>query len=229
MKTQLIKSLFISLLLSGVGATAQASTTPLSEMTAAEIISLVPVSAQNVKNDAAQNLNSSTLNVSGEDLLTKAYGKISSVNSREGAIAETEDLIKLVPSEEEDILWLDSSAGYNVEYKGMTPDVSALVRLENDSISDYGFFFLFPYSDLQKNDANNEQKEFSLAMLQDFEKLGADMGANAYTSDLFEVNGDYSHNYLAMRLIDDTEGERYILFLSVEPNAITDADKVAVD
>ncbi|MDE6296507.1 MAG: hypothetical protein K2L89_01560 [Muribaculaceae bacterium] len=228
MKTQLIKSLLTSFLFVGSLVSVNAASTPLSEMTASEIISLVPVSSQSVKAVPSAK-NGEAISLSGEDLLTKAYGTVSATNSKAGVIAETEDLMKMTPSEEESYLWLDSAEGYNVEYNGMSPDVSALVRLENDSISDYGFFFLFPYDEIKKGNVNEAQRRFSLAMLEDFEKIGADMGANAYTSDLFEVNGDYSNNYLAMRLIDDPDGERYILFLSVEPNALSEADSVVAE
>lgn len=231
MNASTLKTAVISIALLGGASFATASgSVSLSEMTSAEIISLLPeasssISRQDNSEEAAKNI----ITLSGRDLITKAYGMIPAVNSREATIDLSEIVMNLTPSEEEENLWLDSSDGYSISYNGMTPDVSALVRLQNDSISDYGFFFLFPYSQEEKQCATAEQVDFSKTMLQEFQDLGLDMGANPYTKDLFEVNGDYTDNFIALRLIDDSEGERYILMLSVEPNAISDADRIAVD
>ncbi|MDE6410572.1 MAG: hypothetical protein K2K81_10090 [Muribaculaceae bacterium] len=230
MNASFLKSAIFSLALLG-GATFMnaAGTTSLSEMTSAEIISILPetssVASQAVNADA----NVEAMQVSGHDLITKAYGMIPAVNSRRGTIELSEEVMNITPTAEENNLWLDSTDGYAINYNGMTPDVSALVRLENDSISDYGFFFLFPYSDIDKKYATADQADFSKTMLQEFEDMGLDLGANPYTNDLFEVTGDYTDNFVAMRLIDDPEGERYILMLSVEPNAFGENDSLVVD
>ncbi|MDE6718132.1 MAG: hypothetical protein K2J70_08070 [Muribaculaceae bacterium] len=217
MNASTVKSALLSLALLGGALTMNATgSVSLSEMTAADIISMIPSAGCSRENSGKE---AEAIQVSGHDLLTKAYGTIEAVNSSAGTIDLSETVMNMTPVREENCLWLDSADGYNIEYNGMTPDVSALVRLENDSISDYGFFFLFPYSE------SLDQRDFSLSLLEDFEKMGIDLGANAYTSDLFEVSGDYIDNYMAMRLIDDSEGERLILLLSVEPNAITAADR----
>lgn len=229
MNASTIKTAVISFALLGGASFATAVGSPsLSEMTSAEIISLLPEASSSI---AAQSSSDSkdAIRVSGHDLITKAYGMIPAVNSREATIDLSEAVMNLTPSEEEENLWLDTSDGYSISYNGMTPDVSALVRLQNDSISDYGFFFLFPYSKEDKQCATAEQVDFSKTMLQEFQDLGLDLGANPYTQDLFEVNGDYTDNFIALRLIDDSEGERYILMLSVEPNAMSEADRIAVD
>ena len=231
MNASTIKSAVFTIALIGGASFVNAAGTPsLSEMTAAEIISLLPeASSAIVKSESAPSQAKEAINLSGEDLITKAYGMLPAVNSKEATIDLSETVMNLTPSEEQNNLWLDSSDGFSISYNGMKPDVSALVRLDNDSISDYGFFFLFPYSDSDKRCATAEQVDFSKTMLQEFEDLGLDLGANPYTADLFEVNGDYTDNFVALRLIDDSEGERYILMLSVEPNAISEADRVAVD
>ncbi|MDE7441257.1 MAG: hypothetical protein K2M69_03720 [Muribaculaceae bacterium] len=229
MNASTLKTAVISFALLGGASFATAAGSPsLSEMTSAEIISLLPEASSSI---AAQSSSDSkdAIRVSGHDLITKAYGMIPAVNSREATIDLSEAVMNLTPSEEEENLWLDTSDGYSISYNGMTPDVSALVRLQNDSISDYGFFFLFPYSKEDKQCATAEQVDFSKTMLQEFQDLGLDLGANPYTQDLFEVNGDYTDNFIALRLIDDSEGERYILMLSVEPNAMSEADRIAVD
>lgn len=201
----------------------------LSEMTAAEIISLLPESSVSVSNDNTDSNSGKTLQLSGRDLITKAYGMIPAVNDRKGTMELSESVINMTPVAEDNNLWLDSTEGYAIDYYGMTPEVSALVRLENDSINDYGFFFLFPYSKIDKKSATENQVDFSKTMLQEFEDLGLDLGANPYTADLFEVSGDYTDNYVDVRLIDDQEGERYILMLSVEPNAVSEADRLIAD
>ncbi|MDE7413154.1 MAG: hypothetical protein K2N05_05110 [Muribaculaceae bacterium] len=226
MSTTILKSVLFSVSLLGAASLTAGNSPSLSEMTSAEIISMIPESVSVISSNADSNSNA--IVVSGEDLLTKAYGALPAVNSFEETMNLAEDVLNMTPTREDGYLWLDSADGYNINYKGMTPDVSALVRLENDSISDYGFFFLFPYSEISKGDLDSKTR-FSSMMLEDFENIGVDMGANSYTSDLFEVNGDYSDNFMAMRLIDDKEGERYILLLSVEPNAITPADKVLAE
>lgn len=228
MNASTIKTAVISIALLGGASFATASGSPLlSEMTSAEIISLLPEASSSIA--SSSNETKDTIRLSGHDLITKAYGMIPAVNSREATIDLSETVMNLTPSEEENNLWLDSADGYAISYNGMSPDVSALVRLQNDSISDYGFFFLFPYSAAEKGCATAEQVDFSKTMLQEFQDLGLDLGANPYTKDLFELNGDYTDNYIALRLIDDSEGERYILMLSVEPNALSEADRIAVD
>lgn len=230
MNASFLKSAVLSVALLGGATFMNASlNTSLSEMTAAEIISILPettvASAQTLNRDS----NSEAMQVSGRDLITKAYGMIPAVNSRQSTIELSEEMMNVTPTAEDNNLWLDSTDGYAINYNGMTPDVSALVRLENDSISDYGFFFLFPYSEVDKKYATADQVDFSKTMLQEFEDMGLDLGANPYTSDLFEVTGDYTDNFVAMRLIDDKEGERYILMLSVEPNAMSEIDNLVVD
>ncbi|MDE5791717.1 MAG: hypothetical protein K2H96_10880 [Muribaculaceae bacterium] len=230
MNASFLKSAVLSVALLGGATFMNASVnTSLSEMTAAEIISILPettvASAQTLNRDS----NSEAMQVSGRDLITKAYGMIPAVNSRQSTIELSEEMMNVTPTAEDNNLWLDSTDGYAINYNGMTPDVSALVRLENDSISDYGFFFLFPYSEVDKKYATADQVDFSKTMLQEFEDMGLDLGANPYTSDLFEVTGDYTDNFVAMRLIDDKEGERYILMLSVEPNAMSEIDNLVVD
>ena len=230
MNASFLKSAVLSVALLGGATFMNASVnTSLSEMTAAEIISILPettvASAQTLNRDS----NSEAMQFSGRDLITKAYGMIPAVNSRQSTIELSEEMMNVTPTVEDNNLWLDSTDGYAINYNGMTPDVSALVRLENDSISDYGFFFLFPYSEVDKKYATADQVDFSKTMLQEFEDMGLDLGANPYTSDLFEVTGDYTDNFVAMRLIDDKEGERYILMLSVEPNAMSEIDNLVVD
>lgn len=230
MNASFLKSAVLSVALLGGATFMNASVnTSLSEMTAAEIISILPETTPGSAQTLNRDSNSEAMQVSGRDLITKAYGMIPAVNSRQSTIELSEEMMNVTPTAEDNNLWLDSTDGYAINYNGMTPDVSALVRLENDSISDYGFFFLFPYSEVDKKYATADQVDFSKTMLQEFEDMGLDLGANPYTSDLFEVTGDYTDNFVAMRLIDDKEGERYILMLSVEPNAMSEIDNLVVD
>ena len=231
MKASTIKSAVLTIaLIGGASIMNAAGSTSLSEMTSAEIISLLPeASSAIVNSESTVSDTKDAITLSGEDLITKAYGMLPAVNSKEATIGLSETMMNLTPSEEQNNLWLDSSDGFSISYNGMTPDVSALVRLDNDSISDYGFFFLFPYSDVEKKYATLDQSDFSKTMLQEFEDMGLDLGANPYTEDMFEVTGYYTDNFVAMRLIDDQDGERYILMLSVEPNAISEADRATVD
>lgn len=221
--------LAMTALIGGVLST-NAAGNSLSEMSAAEIISILPVGigtgAEDIGSESGRRI---VIPVTGEDLVSKAYGAISASNSKDQAIRDSEAVINMTPTEEDNYLWLDSNDGYRLDYNGMSPSVSAMIRLENDSIKDYGFFFLFPYSEGGKRCVTSDQCQFSTTMLQEFEDMGLNLGANPYTSDLFEVNGNYTDNYVAVRLIDDAEGERYILMLSVEPVAISTSDLVAAE
>ncbi len=226
MNASFLKTAVFSIaLIDGASSMSATTGTALSEMTSSEIISMIPVASPAATRDIhEEGAKGGYISLTGEDLITKAYGTIPAINSKEKTINLSETLMSMTPAEEDNALWLDSADGYCIDYNGMTPDVSALVRIENDSISDYGFFFLFPYSEVAKKYVTTDQVDFSKTMLQEFEDLGLDLGANPYTSDLFEVSGEYTNNVVGMRLIDDTEGERYILMLSVEPNGLTEAD-----
>lgn len=169
------------------------------------------------------------IELTAEDLVTKAYGVLDTDMSQSQAI-EFFDVMNLVPSEDNSRLWLDSIDGYVISYYGMTPMVSACARFTEESISDYSFFFLFPYvSNTDKETANSNQCEFCTTLLQELHDMGADMKANASSDLLFDTTGYYGYSNLNISLIDegltDNSGQ-YIVILEVEPNSFSPADNL---
>lgn len=173
------------------------------------------------------------IEVTAEDLVTKAYGVIDADLSQE-QVAECMEMMHLNATVEEENLWLDSADGYRVSYYGMTPEVSAYAKFENQEISGYSFFFMFPYdSSANKMSANDSQCEFCSTLLQELFDMGADMRADDSSESLFNAAGNYGDSNLNVSLIDngiaDNAGQ-YILILEVEPNAFTAADELpAID
>ncbi len=169
------------------------------------------------------------IKLTAEDLVTKPYGVLDADMSQSQAI-EFFDMMNLVPAEDNSRLWLDSADGYVVSYYGMTPMVSAYARFTGDSISDYSFFFLFPYaSETDKGNANHNQCEFCATLLQELHDMGADMKADASSDSLFDTTGYYGYSNLNISLIDEGltgNSGQYIVILEVEPNAFSPADNM---
>ena len=105
----------------------------------------------------------------------------------------------------------------------MTPDVSARAAYgDDDHITDYGFFFLFPYDGGGRDQANAEQAQFSGTLLQEMLDMGLAMDVDPLSDALFEVSGDYQQDLVDVRLVeehntDDGSG-RFILILTVNPD-----------
>ncbi|MCM1369523.1 MAG: hypothetical protein NC204_04030 [Candidatus Amulumruptor caecigallinarius] len=162
------------------------------------------------------------------DMMTKVYGVVDASGSKEECLSETGRLLNVVPTEDDDGLWLENADGYIVNYCGQQPDVMAMARYDDKAAVDFCFFFLFPYDDLSKEKANLLQSRFSGCLLQEIADLGVEAGENIYSQDLYEVIGNYLGNNVNVRLLDDRTGEngdgRYILMLSVEPGV---SDRVA--
>lgn len=158
------------------------------------------------------------------DMVTKVYGIIDPGLSKSECVSRTRKLLSLTPGEEEGVLWLDSDQGYRINYYGMLPETSAMARYGHTGIADYGYFFLFPYSNGGKAQTIRQQADFCGTLLQEMHDNGLPMDLNTATSDLFEAVGDYHGSLVDVRLLDEPgEGGagRFILILSVEPNAFT--------
>lgn len=171
--------------------------------------------------------------MTAEDLVTKVYGVVDNDLSQEQVI-ECIDMLHLSPSIDDSRLWLDSTEGYRVTYCGMTPEVSAYATFEENAVSNYSFFFMFPYnSSINKESANGSQCEFCSTLLHELSALGADMRADDSSDVLFSAAGSYGTSNLNVSLVDDDIADnsgQYILILEVEPNAFTAADELpAID
>lgn len=163
------------------------------------------------------------------DMVGKVYGVVNPDCSKKDCVAESRRVLRLTPEEDEGVLWLEADNGYRINYYGLVPDVSAMARFENgeENVSDFGYFFIFPYEGHAKADGVREQTDFCSSLLQEMRDIGLPMDLNTATDDLFEAVGDYNGSLVDVRLLDDrhVDGDgRFILILSVEPKAFTAAD-----
>lgn len=211
--------------------TAEVSTLPLSAMTSEEVIDLLASMPALAGPGAMREM---PLLLTADDMLTKVYGVIDSGLDKEGVIKASETILDMSPTDDRACLWLDPSDGYGICYSGMQPDVSAMARFDRDSISDFGFFFLFPYQKADKHKTIEKQVLFCGSLLQEMHDMGAELGNDDSTDGLFDVSGDYNGNFVAVRLIDDPGADpqdpegRYIMILSVEPRGFTESDRSEV-
>ena len=194
-------------------------------ITSVLILFAASASAQTVK------ISSIPVDVTAEDFVTKVYALFSPDHSKHELCEDCENMLRLMPSEDNMGLWLDSADGYQLNYYGQTiPSVSAMANVENDSVTNFGFFFLFPYNDATRDEMNRQQSLFCGSLLQEMQDIGAVMGVDASTDALFEASGDYNGNFVAFRLLEEETGAntgRYVLYLSVEPHAFTTSDTLA--
>ncbi len=173
---------------------------------------------------------SSAVIVTAADLVSKVYGVLDLPQT----VAETkkgvEKCMKMEPDADETGLWLDTDSGYKLSYSGMTPEVAAVAQFEDDdTISQFGYFFFFPYNSADRDDANRAQCAFCSSLLQEMNDMGVVSGTTEDNDDsLFEVVGAYEGNMVNMMLKEQTangrDGGRFLLILSVTPNAYTEAD-----
>lgn len=177
--------------------------------------------------------------VTAKDLVTKVFGVADHRLSSEDLKSATNKSLSINPVEDEGNLWLDPTDGYAVSYYGMVPQVSAVAMYGDnaDELSNFSYFFLFPYSNGSRDNANYEQCAFCTSLLQEMEDMGMDMGCPTYTDALFEAIGNYGENLVNLRLVEQqsdssyvvdpdyaaSEG-KYVLVLSIEPGAYTQAD-----
>lgn len=169
--------------------------------------------------------------VTAEDFITKVYGVLTPDRTKGELCQDCANILSLIPAEDNMGLWLDSADGYQLNYYGQKiPDVSAMATIENDSITNFGFFFLFPYEDTNKEATNQRQCLFCGSLLQEMQDIGVIMGVNTEADALFEATGDYKGNFVDVRLMDESTGEntgRYVLCLMVEPGTPNPADSMA--
>lgn len=171
------------------------------------------------------------VNVTAADFVTKVYGIFSPDKSKDELCEDCETVLNLLPSEDNMGLWLDSADGFHLNYYGQTiPSMSAMAAVEKDSVTNFGFFFLFPYNDLNREEINRQQALFCGSLLQEMQDIGAIIGVDTSADALFEACGDYNGNFVNVRLLDEQMGNsegRYVLYLSVEPHAFNEADNLA--
>lgn len=198
-----------------------------SEMGETQLLAVLAAAEANKANVCSS---SGVVSVTAPDMVKKIYGIVDPEVDKKTLMAETGRTLGIMPVEDSMGIWMESSDGYGLNYYGMCPEVTAVARYENDNVSDFGYFFLFPYERGDKKSANARQSEFCGSLLQEMEDTGMNMWADAATSQLFEAMGEYGGSFVDVKLIDEPgEGAagRYILILSVEPQGFTAMDTVA--
>lgn len=170
--------------------------------------------------------------VNAVDIISRVYGAVNPASGREGCRRYAESMEPGVVGDENGNIWLDSADGYSLSYCGIAPEMSAMASFgEDDSVEEFCYFFLFPYSESTKPEATRQQAGFTGSLLQEMLDFGCDPGVNTESDDLMEVCGVHDGDLVNVRLIDDsgsTSGaSRYILMVIVEPEAFSSADDVA--
>ena len=210
--------------------TAGAEPTPLAAMSASEVSALLAASRGMSESPVipSHSAKSRKAVVDARDLMTKVYGLIDDDASRG-------DCRALDARDDDGNMWLDSTDGYSLTYCDMTPEVSAVARFDDsDRVSEYCYFFLFPYDATNKHQTVTSQAGFTGTLLGEISDRCPGMGANPMTSDLFDATGEYEGNFINVRLIDDPTAKasaadalagadlnmegQYILMLIVEPH-----------
>lgn len=169
--------------------------------------------------------------VTAADLVTKVYGALEPAATMEETMACAGSKLKMVPEQDGEDLWLDSDKGYVVSYSGMTPEVSAVAQFDDDSLSSFGYFFIFPYTVGSRDEANRHQCSFCSSLLQEMYDMGSIVGmpvmentdssaGAAEDVSLFDVLASYEGNNINMSLkeqtLDNTSG-RFLLVVEVTP------------
>lgn len=178
--------------------------------------------------------------VTAKDLVTKVFGVADANLNSPDLKKSVSKSLSVTPQEDEGGLWLDPTDGYAVSYYGMVPQVSAVAMYDDedsDHLAYFSYFFLFPYDNGTRENANYEQCAFCTSLLQEMEDIGMDMGGATFTDALFEAAGNYGENTVNLRLVEQqgdgsyvadpdyaTGDGRYILVLNVEPGANNEAD-----
>ena len=201
---------------------------------AAESATLVTAASDSALSDYGESLRlPAPLELTARDFVTKVYGVLDSTLSTRSEICRASEGMNLAPSADSLGLWLETGDGYSVSYYGMTPDVTAMAQFEGD----FGFFFLFPYQQGERENANARQSEFCGALLQEMSDIGLVMGLDPLADTLFDAVGSYGANFVEMSLIEETAGSsdtapatsagRFIVTLTVRPNAYQPSDNLA--
>ena len=229
----------LTLLLAAAGINSLSAASFFSELSVDEVSSVIDAaaSAKEAAMMSEQTTSPDTIDLTVQDMVMKVYGVLDNCNSMKEC-KNSAHLLNLTPEEEDNVLWLETAGGYNVDYYGRNPDVSALAHFGNgpeQPVSDYGYFFLFPYSDNSDPHQAESQIDFTTLLLQEMHDVGIPMAMCETDAPeaLFAAVGDYDGKLVDVRLLNDQKSDgagRYILILSIEPNAYSAADsELAMD
>lgn len=206
------------------------------------------ISSDTVRNEIGTPLHlNMPVELTGRDLVTKVYGVLSpaEASTEEDCKRNCKGKFNLTPSEDEYGLWLEDKDGYSVNCYGIKPETSAMAGYEDGQLAKYGFFFLFPYKEGERESANRRQATFCGSLLQELKDMGLTLSAASDTPVLFDVIGENGGDSVEIRLVEETESTlpdngdrlagtedaqssapqsgRFILILSVEPGTAEQA------
>lgn len=178
------------------------------------------------------------LELGASDMVTKVYGLVSPSKKKHDIHGEFLAATDIEPKEDEFGLWLENSDGYSIRYDGRERPVTAVARFDGEGLTEFGYFFFFPYPESSaKAVANSDQSGFCGALLQEMADCGYSLGADTLSGELFDVEGDCGSGQLNIRLMDVAGNEispdagQYILMLCVRPSegSLDDFNNVLAD
>lgn len=226
MKTILL-SILMAVALTATSGSAETVVTA-AQMTESAAASAAP----SVKNGISNPLISMPLQLTASDLVTKVYGVFDTGLSQSQTAEEVASRMKLTPSADRKSLWLDSADGYVVSYYGMMPQLSAVAYFNDQGVTNFCYFFIFPYSSGNRDTANLEQSLFAGSLLQEMNDVGLIIGMPDSTDAIFEAIGSYQDKHIDVRLLEEeelNESGRFILSLEVTPGSYSNYDYILAD
>lgn len=166
------------------------------------------------------------IRVSASDLISKAYGMVDPTLPLEQFKEAVKRDIHLTPTTDEYGMWLETADGFSLIYGGQAPEVVAKAAFKGSDLSDFAYFFIFPYASAKRESADVAQSEFSTRLLNDLHTLGLPMvGSSTMVADaIFIAGAESDEGSLAVRLDEEksTDGSgRFVLMVSIEPAVFT--------
>ncbi|MDE7159728.1 MAG: hypothetical protein K2O24_02620 [Muribaculaceae bacterium] len=195
-------------------------------------LSLIVLALAGFDASAAKPASVAPVAVTASDLITKVYGVVSPDLKPADMTRQVESATDLRPEMEEGNLWLDCEDGFELSYSDMTPDVMAVACFESDSLTNYAYFFLFPYDEGSRDCVNMDQARFCGCLLQELHDMGLRMGSDAGVSPedgtLFNAVCVHGDSLVDITLEEHTtdEGGRFVVTLNVAPKGNTDENIV---
>ena len=145
--------------------------------------------------------------ITAAELIGKVYGVADPRCGREECREQALQNFSAAPVESDGAEWMGEAEGFVISYGGQTPETEAMARYSHDDVTGYGYIFYFPYSSHGREKANREQCRFCSSLMEDLVEIGAIMGADPQTEDLFDVTEIYKGNDVQLTLSEVAESE----------------------
>ncbi|MCM1152436.1 MAG: hypothetical protein NC328_02115 [Muribaculum sp.] len=143
------------------------------------------------------------LEVTAADLVSKVYGLSDISSSREVMLKDVASQWAIAPEEEDCDIWIDSDEDGLLDYRGISPRVSMMVRYDGELPSEQYIFFIFPFEADNFEDINRSQAEFTGSLLQELYDNGLQAGIVTPSEYVFEIEGDLNGIPVRMRLDEE--------------------------